>query len=40
MKKRCEEGLKLAAARMLQEGLDKTTVAKITGLSRERIERL
>ena len=34
------EGLELAAARMLKQGLDPKTVAKITGLSLERIESL
>ncbi|MEM7495907.1 MAG: Rpn family recombination-promoting nuclease/putative transposase, partial [Myxococcota bacterium] len=35
-----EEGLELAAARMLQEGLDPATVAKVTGLSHQHIESL
>ncbi|MEM7495531.1 MAG: Rpn family recombination-promoting nuclease/putative transposase [Myxococcota bacterium] len=39
-KKGKEEGLELAAARMLKEGMDNATVARVTGLSQQRIEHL
>ncbi|MEM7495968.1 MAG: hypothetical protein AAF471_07570, partial [Myxococcota bacterium] len=39
-KKGKEEGLELAAARMLKRGLDPATVAELTSLPLERIERL
>ncbi|MEM7496307.1 MAG: Rpn family recombination-promoting nuclease/putative transposase, partial [Myxococcota bacterium] len=35
-----KEGIELTAARMLKEGMDNATVARVTGLSQQRIERL